>query len=109
MRARNLDRRLDAATGRACDQAYARFARLVSGPGPMTAEDEVEAACLIRVPADLQVRRGTPAEAMLARLSRAFADALRAALLHLLDAPQAGPHAVEYVAIKIRSRLASLE
>jgi hypothetical protein len=86
MHARNLDRRLEAATGRACDQAYARFARLVSGLGPMTAEDEVEAARLFRMVTDLEVRRRTPAEAMLDRFPREFADALRAALRRLLDA-----------------------
>jgi hypothetical protein len=86
MRARNLDRRLDAATGRACDQAYARFARLVSGREQMKAEDQDEAARLFRMLIDLEVQLGTPAEAMLARFPREFANALRAALRRLLDA-----------------------
>jgi hypothetical protein len=86
MRARNLDRRLDAATDRVCDQAYRRFERLVSGPGEMTAQDELEAARLFRVFADLEATRGTPLKAILARLPQAFADALRAAIRRLLDA-----------------------
>jgi hypothetical protein len=89
MRARNLDRRLHAATDRVCDHAYRRFARLVSGHGPMTSRDEVEAARLIRVVTDLEAQRGTPAEAILARLPWAFADALRAAVRKLLDAQAA--------------------
>jgi hypothetical protein len=90
MRARNLDRRLDAATGRACDQAYARFARLVSAGGAITAEDQEEAARLFRMLTDLEGRRGTSAEAMLTRFPREFADALRAALRRLLGT---GKHA----------------
>jgi hypothetical protein len=90
MRARNLDRRLDAATGRVCDRAYARFARLVSAREAMTTEDQDEAARLFRMLTDLEVRRGTPAEAMLARFPREFADALRAALRRLLDARKQG-------------------
>jgi hypothetical protein len=77
---------LDVATERVCDQAYRRFARLVSGPDPMTAQDEVEAARLFRVFTDVEAKRGTPAEAMLARMPRPFADALRAAVRKLLDA-----------------------
>jgi hypothetical protein len=86
MHARNLDRRLDAATGRACDLAHARFARLVSGGDAMTAEDQQEAARLFRLLTDLEVQRGTPGAAMLARFPREFAEALRAALRRLLDA-----------------------
>jgi hypothetical protein len=85
MRVRNLDRRLDVATERVCDQAYRRFARLVSGPDPMTAQDEVEAARLFRVFTDLEAKRGTPATAKLTRIPRAFADASRAAVRKLLD------------------------
>jgi hypothetical protein len=77
---------LDAATGRACDQAYARFARLVSGGEAMTAEDQQEAARLFRMLTDLEVRRGTSAEVMLGRLPRDFAVALVAALRRLLEA-----------------------
>jgi hypothetical protein len=88
MRARNLDRRLDAATDRVCDRAYERFARLVSGSGPMIGEDQQEARRLFHVLTDLELRRGTPLEAMLARFPREFADALRAALRRLLDVRQ---------------------
>jgi hypothetical protein len=88
MRARNLDRRLDAATGRVCDQAYARFARLVSAGGAMTAEDQEEAARLFRMLTDLEARRGTSAKVMVGRLPRDFADALLAAVRRLLDAPK---------------------
>jgi hypothetical protein len=37
MRARNPDRRLEAASGRECDRVYERFARLASGHDSMTA------------------------------------------------------------------------
>jgi hypothetical protein len=80
-----MNRRLDAATGRMCDQAYERFARLVSARDAMTAEEQQEAARLFRMLAALEVRRGTSTEVMLERLPRDFAVALVAAVRRLLD------------------------
>ncbi len=91
MRARNLDRRPDAADRRLWDRAYERFARLVSGPDLLRPENEEEAARLFRTLTDREAERGTPAEVMLARLPRAFADALRAAVRDLLEARSGGP------------------
>jgi hypothetical protein len=81
-----MDRRLNAATGRMCNQAYERFARLVFARDAMTAEDQQQAARLFRMLTDLEVRRGTSTEVMLERLPRDFAVALVAAVRRLLDA-----------------------